>query len=219
MIELPLFPLNTVLFPGMPLNLHIFEERYKIMMNRCIDNRVPFGVVLIANDVPDTSQRAQTHPIGCTAQINQVQPLGGGQMNISAIGQERFQIVSYVYDKPYLAAMVEMYPVVDQGSAAVVRSSQKLREYVSRYLEVLKQAGQVQFDASRLPSDSASLTYLAAVLLQNITIEQKQEILASERMMSMVRELRSEYKREVTLLEAMLNPPEDNDFRGIFSLN
>ena len=47
MLELPLFPLNTVLFPGMPLNLHIFEERYKRMMQACIESSKPFGVVLI----------------------------------------------------------------------------------------------------------------------------------------------------------------------------
>ena len=219
MIELPLFPLNTVLFPGMPLNLHIFEERYKLMMNRCIEKREPFGVVLIANAVPDTSQKAQTHVIGCTAQITQVQPLGDGQMNITAMGQERFQIIDYKYDQPFLIGMVEMYPVADQGTSVVVQSSIKLREYVSRYLQMLKQAGQVQFDASRLPSDTSSLIYLAAVVLQNMNNEQRQNILATEKMLTMVQELRSEYKREVILLEALMNPPENNDFKGIFSLS
>ena len=47
MIELPLFPLNTVLFPGMPLGLHIFEDRYKLMIGQCVQERRPFGVVLI----------------------------------------------------------------------------------------------------------------------------------------------------------------------------
>lgn len=219
MIELPLFPLNTVLFPNMPLNLHIFEERYKLMMNTCIDKRQPFGVVLISNNLPDTSQRAQTHAVGCTAQITQVQPLGGGQMNIVAMGQERFQIIDYKYDQPYLVGMVEMFPVTDQASPVVIQSTLKLREYVRRYLEVLKQAGQVQFDSSRLPNDAAALTYLAAVVLQNINNEQRQGILAAENMLTMVRELRSEYKREVILLEALMNPPEGNDFKGIFSLS
>ena len=47
MITLPLFPLNTVLFPGIPVHLHIFEERYKEMISQCLEARVPFGVVLI----------------------------------------------------------------------------------------------------------------------------------------------------------------------------
>ena len=46
-IELPLFPLNTVLFPGQVLPLHIFEERYRLMIRRCLAEDLPFGVVLI----------------------------------------------------------------------------------------------------------------------------------------------------------------------------
>jgi uncharacterized protein len=112
MQELALFPLNTVLFPGMPLNLYIFEERYKLMMNQCIESRRPFGVVLIANNKHDTSPNAIPHSIGCTAQITQVQPLGDGKMNISAAGRERFRILSIHQEQPYLVAETQSYPFV-----------------------------------------------------------------------------------------------------------
>ena len=53
MYELPLFPLNVVLFPGMPLPLHIFEERYKAMVADCIRDNRPFGVVLVEGSADD----------------------------------------------------------------------------------------------------------------------------------------------------------------------
>src|SRR3954466_6437378 len=96
MFELPLFPLNTVLFPGMPLNLHIFEERYKLMIGRCIEANQPFGAVLIkrGSEVSGLGKAAEPFSIGCTVQITQVQSLGAGRMNISVVGKERFQIFS-----------------------------------------------------------------------------------------------------------------------------
>src|SRR5512147_2655499 len=92
MYELPLFPLNTVLFPGMPISLHIFEPRYKLMIEQCIQIAQPFGVVLIREGVEALGPSAEPHQIGCSAQITQVERLEDGRMNIVAVGVERFQI-------------------------------------------------------------------------------------------------------------------------------
>ena len=92
MNALPLFPLNTVLFPGMPLGLYIFEERYKLMMAQCLQEEQPFGVVLIAQGKEAMGPAAEPHPVGCTAVITEVQKLNDGRMNIVAVGQERFHI-------------------------------------------------------------------------------------------------------------------------------
>ena len=86
MFELPLFPLNTVLFPGMPLPLHIFEDRYKQMINNCLEEKEPFGVVLIRNGKEALGPLAQPHSIGCTARIVEVQKLSDGRMNITSVG-------------------------------------------------------------------------------------------------------------------------------------
>src|SRR5690349_19805632 len=68
--KLPLFPLNTVLFPGVPLPLHIFEERYRLMIGRCIEQHAPFGVVLIRElDRADTNPDVTFYTVGTTAQI------------------------------------------------------------------------------------------------------------------------------------------------------
>jgi Lon protease-like protein len=92
MFELPLFPLNTVLFPGMPLPLRIFEERYKLMIRFCIENNQPFGVVLIRQGLEALGRLAEPYEIGCTARIIEVEPLAKGQMNISTLGEKRFRI-------------------------------------------------------------------------------------------------------------------------------
>ncbi|MBF6600779.1 MAG: LON peptidase substrate-binding domain-containing protein [Dehalococcoidia bacterium] len=73
-MDLRLFPLQTVLFPGMRLPLHIFEERYKIMVRECIDEDAPFGVVLIRSGA-EVGGGAIPHDVGTTARIIQVEYL------------------------------------------------------------------------------------------------------------------------------------------------
>jgi len=218
MKEIPLFPLNTVLFPGMPLNLHIFEERYKLMINACIEQREPFGVVLISDNKTDTSPNATPHMIGCTAQITQVQPLREGRMKITAVGKDRFQIMSLEHSKPYLVGMIEPYPLEIDETPGMRQQSRGLRRLVDSYLHLLKDAGQVQFSGPELPESPMSLAYLSAVLLQT-PAEQKQTLLESTDAQAMLDNLSTTYRREVVLLEAMLNPPEDNDYRGLYSLS
>lgn len=219
MFELPLFPLNNVLFPGMPLSLHIFEERYKLMINTCIETREPFGVVLISNAVADTNRRAEPYMVGCTAQITQVQPLKQGRMNITAVGRERFQIISLNHDKPYLSGIVEDYPLESDDPTIIRKSARILRGHITRYLEILERAGQIQLGNKQLPHDPMALAYLGAVLLKNIPQSQKQVFLETEHTSKLLDDLRDFYRREVTLLDTLLSPPEDNNFKGLFSLN
>ena len=104
--ELSLFPLNNVvLFPGMPLPLHIFEERYKAMIGSCIDREEPFGVLLIreGNEVGDP---AEPHSIGTTARISQVQRLQEGRLNILTRGENRFELLETVQTVPHLVGPV-----------------------------------------------------------------------------------------------------------------
>lgn len=111
MYELPLFPLNVVLFPGMPLPLHIFEEKYKEMVADCLRNARPFGVSLMAGAALPFGQASSPHRIGCTAEITQVQPLEEGRMFIMTVGRDRFRILSLDHNKPYLVGMVEDAPL------------------------------------------------------------------------------------------------------------
>ncbi|KAB2878922.1 hypothetical protein F9K33_11190 [bacterium] len=101
-IKIPLFPLGVVLFPAMPLPLHIFEERYKLMISECIESDSVFGVVYYTGE--------NFYRIGCTSMIKQIlKKFDDGRMNILAEGRERFSIHHITNDKPYLQGEVEIF--------------------------------------------------------------------------------------------------------------
>ena len=106
LIELPLFPLNSVvLFPGMKLPLHIFEERYKAMIGACSEHDAPFGVLLI-KEGQEVGDPAHPFQIGTTARITEVQELEDGRMNISTLGERRFEVVEIIQQVPHLVGMI-----------------------------------------------------------------------------------------------------------------
>lgn len=214
MFELPLFPLNTVLFPGMPLPLQIFEERYKEMIELCLREQRPFGVVLIAEGVAERGPVAKPHLVGCTAEITRAQPLDDdGRMLIITVGKERFRIVSLNDDRPYLVGMVEEAPVTFDSSDLEVALMERLYPLVLDYLEVMARIGDVLFDVTQVPDEPEALAYLAASVIQLAPAE-KQTLLDSDDAPDLLRQLIVYYEREVPLLKMM--PAED---QGIFSLN
>ncbi|MBI2913346.1 MAG: LON peptidase substrate-binding domain-containing protein [Chloroflexi bacterium] len=105
-MELPLFPLNAVLFPGATLPLHIFEERYKQMIGRCLEERSPFGVLLIRKG-NEMGEPAEPFAVGTTAHIARVQRLDEGRLNLICLGGRRFRVRKVVSEAPYLVGEVE----------------------------------------------------------------------------------------------------------------
>ena len=103
--SLPLFPLSVVLFPGMTLPLHIFEERYKAMIGDCIDREQPFGVVLI-KEGREAGGPASPFSIGTTARVIQVERLAEGRMNIVTTGERRFETTEISQQRPHLVGQV-----------------------------------------------------------------------------------------------------------------
>ena len=100
MPEIPLFPLNVVLMPGMPMPLHIFEERYKQMVNECLEDRSEFGMVL--------ADEGGTRNVGCTARIVElVQRYEDGRLVILVEGSQRFKLNNILTGKPYYVGEVE----------------------------------------------------------------------------------------------------------------
>ncbi len=218
MMELPLFPLNTVLFPGMPLGLHIFEDRYKLMIGKCVQERQPFGVVLIRSGQEALGSLAEPHPVGCIAYITQVERLEQGRMNIGAMGHERFRLFSLDDSQPYLVGQVERYPLREEDPTAITRAAQRLRPWVMRYLEVIirDEEGDEKIDPEQVPDEPIPLAYVAATLLQ-IPPEQKQKLLGIEDAQSLLVALRGFYRWEVALVKAMLEPQGMD--QGSFSMN
>ncbi len=100
--EIPLFPLNTVLFPGMPLHLHIFESRYKEMVQKCLDEKMDFGILLL--------HETQLCQVGCTARITQIlRQFDSGAMDILTEGRSRFRVLDVLDRESYLEAVVEYF--------------------------------------------------------------------------------------------------------------
>jgi Lon protease-like protein len=101
--RIPLFPLDVVLFPSMPLPLHIFEPRYKAMVNRCVDEGIEFGMVFAENRSIAT--------IGCTAEITRtIKKYDDGRMDILTEGRAAFRIVEMLTEKEYYEAVVDYLP-------------------------------------------------------------------------------------------------------------
>ena len=219
MIELPLFPLNTVLFPGMPLQLHIFEPRYREMVELCLTTSQPFGVVLIERGIEALGSLAEPYSIGCTAKIVHSEKLEDGTMNIMAIGMERFLIRATTHDRPYLVGMVDMLPLVDSDPEASSEAGQQLRPWVERYLSVLAQiAENLDVDDRNLPNDPLALAYLAATLLQ-IPVHEKQPLLAAQQANELLSNVNALCRREVALQSALNERDMNGLTTGSFSLN
>lgn len=156
---LPLFPLGTVLLPGAPLSLHIFEERYRRLMADLLAaprREQRFGVVLIrqGHEVGADRLRA-TYEIGCVAQLRTATGAPDGTYDVSAVGTARFQVLELDRGAPYLRAAVEWLPEdsgdSDESFAAVTR-------LFAAYRELLGAA----IDPVALPEDPRLLSYLVA---------------------------------------------------------
>jgi Lon protease-like protein len=201
-MEMPLFPLNVVLFPGMVLPLHIFEPRYREMINRCIDEHIPFGVVLI-EDGQEIDEAVKPHMIGTAAKIVRVDRMDDGRMNITTVGVQRFRIVELDHSHSYLSAKVAQYPAVNGGTKAAETMVHKVRPMIMEYVDLLSKASQTDLKLDRLPEDPMTLAYLVAIALQ-VDNEHKQKLLALPGVPEMLDYERYLLSRELLLLRFMV---------------
>lgn len=101
--RIPLFPLDIVLLPGMSLPLHIFEQRYRTMIKRCLDESIEFGLVY--------AQTRSIATVGCTAEVTRtIKKYSDGRMDILTEGRAAFRIVELVSEKPYFEAVADYLP-------------------------------------------------------------------------------------------------------------
>lgn len=159
----PLFPLGAVLFPGAPLSLHIFEDRYRTLMADLLaapeDDR-RFGVVAIRSGHEVGADNAGAlYDVGCMAVLTQVQPGTDGTYDVESVGSSRFRLVSLDAERPYLRASVEWLP---EPAGAV---GDLVRIVAARYTAYREQLGALRgitFDDPDLPQDPRLLSYLVA---------------------------------------------------------
>lgn len=181
--RLRLFPLNAVLFPGATLNLHIFEARYKQMINECLASGEGFGVALIAEGAEAGDPNVTPHDVGSIAEIVDVQSLPFGRFFISTIGRQRFKIVEIVTREPYLVVEADVLDeeAGDEGAAGdadVDTLSQRVRRLFVEYLELV-----VEFSGQQplveLPEDARDASFAIGDALQ-IAEAVKQRLLEIE---------------------------------------
>lgn len=208
-MELPLFPLHVVLFPGRSLPLHIFEPRYQQMLSDCMAADGRFGVVAIKCG-RDQGECAEVFDVGTVARIESVNALADGRADIITRGVQRFRVGCLVEGAPYLKAEVELLDE-DVASARDHRRATELRQLLVPYLSCL---GAPEELLDRLPSEPNELAYLAAGALQT-ELPAQQRLLeldsTSTRLSTIVRMLR----REASFLRhfgtvGSLQPPGPN---------
>lgn len=203
---LPLFPLRLVMFPGQMLPLHVFEPRYRTMINQCIADREPFGVVLMRDDLPDwrsfTGQVALPHEIGTAAFVRQVERLTDGRLNIVTVGASRFTVRKLLFDMPYLRAEVEEFPLEERELATMEANTASLKRLLNDYVQRLSQVIDAEIDADDLPEAPDELAFLAASTLQ-IPWDAKQSLLAIPDLANLVASELEMLGRETMLLGFM----------------
>jgi len=139
-MELALFPLHTVLCPGVALPLHIFEERYRLLVSRCIERSEPFGVVLI-HDGREAGPVARLAEVGTTALIRRAGRYPDGRYDIVTVGDRRFHVESLVHERePYLVGEVSLIEEALGGEAEAERMAGRVGQRFLRYLELLQPA-------------------------------------------------------------------------------
>ncbi|MFZ4828238.1 MAG: LON peptidase substrate-binding domain-containing protein [Phototrophicaceae bacterium] len=214
MTRLPLFPLNTVLFPGMPLTLHIFEPRYRKMIHDALAHERRFGVVLIEEGQEALGPLAQPHRVGCAANIMQITPLGDGRMNLVAMGGERFRVDALdSTSEPYLMGEVSFEPML---TARLAPSPMlwELRPLVKTYLEILSKVGSLDLELDQLPTDPLDLANLGAYVLR-VGAEEKQPLLEADTSIQFITALNKLLRRENAIMGNMLQHqdlPDDQPF-------
>jgi uncharacterized protein len=137
---LPLFPLGTVLYPGLLLPLHIFEDRYRQLVADLLANgEAPrFGVVAIREGrETGVTGVSSLYPVGCTAVLRQVQKYPDGRYDIVTVGAQRFRLLELDDSAPYLRGEVELLPDDAGDPAQAALAAQAVRPAFSRYLRAL----------------------------------------------------------------------------------
>lgn len=204
--NIPLFPLNVVLFPGMMLPLHVFEDRYKVMIRACLAEGQPFGVVL-AKDTPEGEE--EFYHIGTTAHITAVEHLKDGRMNLITIGQDRFVIKDCYQGKDnFFIGQVDPFPLSEESNEVKLEQlTNRLRTIMQSYLNHLSQASGEDLSTAVIPTDPIALAFLAGTAIQGPAwskYSDKQNLLATQSLQTLMSKTIHILDKEDKLLAYML---------------
>jgi Lon protease-like protein len=206
---LPLFPLGTVLFPGLPLPLHIFEPRYRQLVRDLLDGPQPgrFGVIAIRQGrETGVAGVSALYEIGCTATLRRVTKYDDGRFDLFTVGTQRFRLTGLDDSRPYLQAEVELLGESAGDEAAAAQAAGTVQRAFGMYLEALRQREGTEGDTPELPDDPILLSYLvAASMILDLAV--RQALLAEPDAAHRLGSERALLAREITMLRSLTATP------------
>jgi len=175
--ELPIFPLPVVLFPGVPLPLHIFEPKYRQMLEDIGNFNNLFGLSYFDSS---TSDRDLPSPgeIGCVAEVTETQTFPDGRSNILTIGLVRYRIESYVErGDPYLVARVNYFEDTDEDDDALIKAAEDVADTFTRIARAVRTINDERLNLPDISdTEPQRLSFLVAAAME-VDVEVKQELL------------------------------------------
>jgi hypothetical protein len=207
---LPLFPLGTVLCPGMVLPLHIFEDRYRRLVADLLDRPEPrrFGVIAIREGrETGTSGVASLYDIGCVAELREAERYENGEFDLVTVGTQRFRLGDLNRDLPYLRGAVELL-ADDEAVTAAEADLAVRRAHVGfrAYLDALVERGGAMVRIEELPDEPALLSYVIAAAMI-IDLPERQGLLAEPDAASRLAAERGLLARETAMFRATTTRP------------
>ena len=221
--QLPVFPLNTVMFPGVTVPLHVFEDRYRALVHHLLT--IPdksmrlFGIVAIREGYEVGQHGAQSlHRIGCVVQMTVVEPYEDGRFDIEVVGRQRMRLESMDSSGSYLvgdvATFTERAPNRSTTTEEAARTLATFEEYRRRLSRL--RGGDVLDGA--MPHDPEYLSYsLAATCL--LTLAERQALLEAEHALERLVMLRHALREEMRAMRAIPSLPATEVARTSWSPN
>jgi hypothetical protein len=174
--KLPLFPLGSVLYPGLVLPLHIFEDRYRQLVADLQEGPEPrqFGVVAIRyggeTGIDGVSALYET---GCTAELQRVEPYEDGRFDLVTVGAQRFRLLGLGEQAPYFTGDVEWLPeeIGDEAEAGLVLTA--VQQSFRSYLALIAERGGAHVTIPEMPDEPMLMSYLvAAAIVVDLPVKQ-----------------------------------------------
>jgi uncharacterized protein len=221
--RLPLFPLGSVLFPGLVLPLHVFEQRYRDLVADLLalpEDERRFGVVAIRSgrEVGADGVRA-LHDVGCTARLRRVEPYDDGRFDVVTVGADRFRLTGLdTASRSYLVGEVEWLPDELGPEVDAPLVARAVAAAFGDYLEALAGAGGASAELPELPEDPLVLSHLVAATTA-LDLAERQALLELPDGGARLRAELSLLRRETTLLQVLSAAPAPELARGPASPN
>jgi len=197
---IPLFPLGKVVFPGVSVRLQIFEERYKKMLEYCLDQNEGFGIVLIKEGMEAHGPLAEIHAVGSMVEIIELEKLPDGRFNLNCAGENRFKVIQENRDGEFLRGSVVWLPFNKTGSQKLQSETYNFSDLVKVYIKKIAPEQASVLDTIMFPEETLSQAIFAAEFLQ-VPQKKKQELLEIENQYKFIQEVAAAFQHELILID------------------